>query len=98
MKQYSSDSSSSDSDLSKKIDYKSKKRGKNMRKINGKVTDGSVWIEDNRFKLNEDPIQRRIYFLTFIESLEMIFSQYKENFEVLLYYPKIGGKNKKDYA
>ena len=41
--------------------------------------------------MDEDPIQRRIYFLTFLESLEMIFSQYKETCEVLLDYPKIGG-------
>ena len=26
-----------------------------------------------RFKLGEDPLQRRIYFLTFIESLNMVF-------------------------
>ena len=44
-----------------------------------------------RFKLDEDPLQRRIYFLTFMESLEMIFHQYKENCEVILDYPKIGG-------
>ena len=30
-----------------------------------------------RFKLDEDPLQRRIYFLTFIDSLDMIFSQYR---------------------
>ena len=41
-----------------------------------------------RFKMDEDPLQRRIYFLTFIESLDMIFSQYKETCEVLLDYPK----------
>ena len=41
--------------------------------------------------MDEDPLQHRIYFLTFVESLEMIFSQYKETYEVLLYYPKIGG-------
>ena len=46
-----------------------------------------------RFKLDEDPLQRRIYFLTFVESLEMIFYQYKEICEVLLDYPKIGGEN-----
>ena len=28
-----------------------------------------------RFKLDEDPLQRRIYFLTFIDSLNMIFPQ-----------------------
>ena len=44
-----------------------------------------------RFKMDEDPLQRRIYFLTFVESLEMIFSQYTETCEVLLDYPKIGG-------
>ena len=27
-----------------------------------------------RFKMDEDPLQRRIYFLTFVDSLEMIFS------------------------
>ena len=31
-----------------------------------------------RFKMDEDPLQRLIYFLTFVESLEMIFSQYTE--------------------
>ena len=44
-----------------------------------------------RFKMDEDPLQRQIYFLTFVESLEMIFSQYTETCEVLLDYPKIGG-------
>ena len=41
--------------------------------------------------MGEDPLQRRIYFLTFIESLDMIFSHYRENCEVLSYYTKIGG-------
>ena len=41
--------------------------------------------------MDEDPLQRRIYFLTLVESLEMIFSQYKETCGVLLDYPKILG-------
>ena len=41
--------------------------------------------------MDEDPLQRRIYFVTFIDSLDMIFSQYRETCEVLLDYPKIGG-------
>ena len=41
--------------------------------------------------MDEYPIQRRIYFLTFIESLYMIFSQYRETCEVLLDDQKIGG-------
>ena len=49
--------------------------------------------------MDEDPLQRRIYFLTFVESLEMIFSQYKETCEVLLDYPKIEGDDIiEDYA
>ena len=44
-----------------------------------------------RFKMDEDPLQRWIFFLTFVESLVMIFSQYKETCEILLDYPKIGG-------
>ena len=49
--------------------------------------------------MDEDPLQRRIYFLTFVESLEMIFSQYTETCEVLLGYPKIGGDDIiEDYA
>ena len=50
-----------------------------------------------RFTLDEDPLQRPIYFLAFVESLEMIFSQYKETCEVLLEYPKIGGENIKEF-
>ena len=48
--------------------------------------------------MDEDPLQRRIYFLTFIESLEIIFSQYIETCEVILDYPKIGGDDIEDYA
>ena len=50
-----------------------------------------------RFKLDEDPLKRRIYFLTYVELLLMIFSQYKETCEVLLDYPKIGGENSKEF-
>ena len=47
----------------------------------------------------EDPLQRQVYFLTFVESLEMIFSQYTETCEVLIDYPKIGGDDIiEDYA
>ena len=44
-----------------------------------------------RVKMDEDPLKRRIYSLTFVESLDLIFSKYKETCEVLLDYPKIGG-------
>ena len=49
--------------------------------------------------MDEDPLQRRIHFLTFIYSLDMIFSKYRETCEVLLDYPKIGGDDViEDYA
>ena len=50
-----------------------------------------------RFKMDEDPLQRWIYFLTFIDSLDMIFSQYRETCEVLIDYPKIGGDGVIEY-
>ena len=43
--------------------------------------------------MDEDPLQLWIYFLAFVESLEMIFWQYTETYEVLLDYPKIGGED-----
>ena len=46
-----------------------------------------------KFKLDEEPLQHRIYLLTFIESLDMIFSHYKETCEVLIAHPKIGGED-----
>ena len=45
----------------------------------------------------EDLLQRRIYFLTFVESPEMIFSQYTETCEIIIDYPKIGGDDIEDY-
>ena len=43
------------------------------------------------------PLQRRIYFLTFVDSLSMIFSQYTETCEVIIDDPKIGGDDIEDY-
>ena len=51
-----------------------------------------------RFKMDEDPLKRRIYFLTFIDSLDMIFSQYRETCEVLLDDPKIGWNDVEDHS
>ena len=52
-----------------------------------------------RFKMDGDPLQSRIFFFTFVELLEMIFSQYTKTCEVLLDYPKIVGDDIiEDYA
>ena len=47
--------------------------------------------------MDDDPLQRRIYFFTFVESMEMILSKYTETCEVILYYPKIGGDDDIEY-
>ena len=69
-----------------------------MRTFNGKLLTIAYKSKIIRFKMDEDPLQRRIYFLTFVESLEMVFSQYTETCEVLLDDPKIGGDDIEDYA
>ena len=48
--------------------------------------------------MDEDPLQHQICLLIFVESLEMIFSQYTETCEVIIDYPKIGGDDIEDYA
>ena len=94
-------SSSEDSDFSNDIHYKRKRRKdkKHQKKypiklcanLTAKLLTTVYKSKIIRFEMDEDPLQPRIYFLTFVKSLEMIFSQYKETCEVLLYYPKIGG-------
>ena len=70
-----------------------------MRNFNVKLLTTTYKSKIIRFKMDEDPFQRRIYFLTFVESLKTIFSQYKETCEVLLDYPLIGGGDIiEDYA
>ena len=68
-----------------------------MRKVTVKFLTTAYKSKIIKFKLDKDPLQRRIYFLTFVKSLEIILSQYKETCEVLLYYPKIGWENIKDF-
>ena len=108
MKQDHSDSSSSNSDLSDNSDYGRKRRkNKSHRKtdpiklcarLTAKLLTIAYKSNTIRFKLDEDPLQRRIYFLTFFESMEMIFSQYIETCELLLDYPKIGGEKIKEFS
>ena len=64
-----------------------------MRKLTAELLTTAYKSKVLKSKLDEDPLQRQIYFLTFIESLDMIFSQYKESGKEVLYYPRIGGGN-----
>ena len=94
-------SSNDDSDSSDDSRYRCKRHKDNKHRkkdpigicatLTGKLMMTAYKMKIIRFKMDEDPIQRRIYFLTFIDSLDMIFSQYRETCEVLLDYPKIGG-------
>ena len=107
-KQDSSDSSSGDSGSSDNSDYRHKRHKNNIHQkkdpiklcaqLTAKLMITAYKSKIIRFKLDEDPLRRRIYFLTFIESLETIFSRYKETCEVLLDYLKIGGENIKEFA
>ena len=45
------------------------------------------------FKLDEYPLQCRTDLIAFIESLEIIFYQYKETCELILDYPKNEGED-----
>ena len=96
-----------DFDSSDSSDYKQKGRKKKIlrkneliklcAKLTTKLLMKAYKSKIIKLKLDEDPFQLRIYFLIFVESLEMIFSQYKETCEVLLDDPKIGGDNIKDF-
>ena len=48
--------------------------------------------------MDEDPLQLQIYFIAFVESLEMIFSHYTETCEVILDYLIIVWEIIEDYA
>ena len=94
-------SSSNDSDSSNDSHYRRKRRKNNKHRKKGPIRLCATLTEKLlttaykskifRFKMDEDPLQRRIYFLTFIDLLDMIFSQYRETCEILLDYPKIVG-------
>ena len=89
LKDDSSDpSSSDDSDSSDDSHYKRKKRNnkKHQKKdlirlcttLTVKFLTTAYKSNILRFKMDEDSLQRRIYFLTFIDSLDMTFLQYIE--------------------
>ena len=95
----SSDPSSSDDyDSSNDIHYRRKRRKykKYQKKdpirlcatLTAKLLTTAYKSKIIRFKMDEYPLQSRICFLSFIDSLGMIFSQYRETCEVLLDYPK----------
>ena len=89
MKQNLSDSSSSNSDSFNDSEYRRKRR-KNKKihqkkdpiklctKITAKLLTPAYKSNFIKFKLDEDLLKRRIYVLTFVESLEIIFPSIKK--------------------
>ena len=102
-------SSSDDSDSSDGSHYRRTRRNNKKHRKKGPIRLWATLTEKLlttaykskiiRFKIDEDPLQCRIYFLIFIDSLDIIFSQYRETCEVLSDYPNIGGDDViEDYA
>ena len=102
----SESSSSNDSDMSDDSVYRRKKRKrkryhkKYMIKLcahlTAKFLTKAYKSKIIGFKIYEDMLQRRIYFLIFVKYLQMTFSQYTETWRVILYDPKIGGEDIED--
>ena len=100
-------SSSNNSDLSYNSDYRRKRRRRKSdwkndpiklcALLTAKLLTTSYLKLFIKFNMDEDPLQQRIYFIIFLESLGMTFFQYKETCEVLLDYQKMGGKHIKEF-
>ena len=102
-----SDLSSSNSDSYDDSDYRRKRRKKKSHRktdpiklyarLKAKLLAIAYKSNIIRSKLDEDPLQRRIYFPHICIIIGDDISQYQETCEVLLYYPKIGGENIKPF-
>ena len=55
-------------------------------KLTAKLPTTAYKLKVLKLKWDEDPLHRWIYFITLMESLQMIFSKYKENYMVLVDY------------
>ena len=79
----------------------SKRRNKNLIKNCAKLTTKLLKAFHNykvmRFKLDEDPLQQRVYFLNLIKSLKMVLSQFKQTLMLLMDYPSLRGENFPNY-
>ena len=94
-------SSSDDSDSSKDSRYRRKRcKDKKHRKddpirlcatLTAKLMTTAFKSKIIRFKLDEDPLHRRIYFLTFIDLLDMIFLNIEKLVKSFYIIPKLGG-------
>ena len=93
---YSDDSDDSEDSHYRRRRRKNKKHRKNdpirlCATLTAKLLTTAYKSKINRFKLDEDPLQRQIYFLTSIDSLNMIFPNIEKLLKSFLIIQKLGG-------
>ena len=62
---------------------------KKVGEVYSQDTYSHVKIKVIKFKLDEDPIQRRIYLLSFMNSLKIVLSNSSEEYMLLMEYSSI---------
>ena len=55
-------------------------------------------IKNLKFKLHEVTVQHRVYFLSFINSLKIVLSQFSETYMLLMEYISIRGEEIPNYS
>ena len=71
---------------------------KNCADLTAKLLTGSYKSKVINFTLDEDPLQRRVYFPSFVNSLKIVLSKFKETYRVLMDYPSIRGEDLPDHC
>ena len=69
-----------------------------MREAYSQATYIRVKIKVIKFKLDKDPLHQRVYFLSLMNPLKIILSQFSEEYMILMEYPSIWGEKVPDYA
>ena len=71
---------------------------KNCVKLTANLLKADYKSNFGKFKFDEDPLQRRVYFLSFINSHKIVLSQFLETKIMLMDYPFIRGEDFPEYA
>ena len=61
-------------------------------KLKAKIFTAAYKSKYIAFKLDEDPLQQRVYFLYFMNSLKIVLSTFSETYMLLMDYPSIRGE------
>ena len=71
---------------------------KKYAKLTANILTSAYKLKVITFKLDEDPLQSQVYFLSFMNSLKLFLSQFKENFLLSMDYPSTRRKDMSDYS